>query len=87
LPLNRADAAARNLPIAKKYNVGAVNWGLVAGKTQTYLPWDSWQRPYVTTSAPVWFHDIFYPDGKLYRAYEGDLIRRLTSQSMSNNGQ
>jgi hypothetical protein len=75
------------LPIAKKYNVGATNWGLVAGKTQTYLPWDSWQRPYVTTSAPVWFHDIFYPDGKLYRAYEGDLIRRLTSQSMANNVQ
>jgi len=75
------------LPIAKKYNVGAINWGLVAGKTQTYLPWDSWQRPYVTTSAPVWFHDIFYPDGKLYRAYEGELIRRLTSKPMSNNGQ
>jgi hypothetical protein len=75
------------LPIAKKYNVGAINWGLVAGKTQTYLPWDSWQRPYVTTSSPVWFHDIFYADGKLYRAYEGELIRRLTSKSMSNNGQ
>src|SRR5216683_3095972 len=30
-----------SLPIAKKYNVGAINWGLVAGKTQTYLPWDS----------------------------------------------
>jgi hypothetical protein len=75
------------LPIAKKYNVGAINWGLVAGKTQTYLPWDSWQRPYVTTSSQVWFHDIFYSDGKLYRAYEGALIRQLTSQSMSNDGQ
>jgi hypothetical protein len=28
-----------SLPIAKKYNVAAINWGLVAGKTQTYLPW------------------------------------------------
>ena len=26
------------LPIAKRHNVGAFNWGLVAGKTQTYLP-------------------------------------------------
>ena len=34
------------LPIAKKYHVAAINWGLVAGKTQTYLPWDSWQKPY-----------------------------------------
>jgi len=71
------------LPIARKYNVGAVNWGLVAGKTQTYLPWDSWQRPYVTISPQVWFHDIFYPDGKLYRPSEGELIRQLTSQSVA----
>lgn len=33
------------LPIAKRHNVGAFNWGLVAGKTQTYLPWDSWDHP------------------------------------------
>jgi hypothetical protein len=33
------------LPIAKRERVGAINWGLVAGKTQTYLPWDSWKRP------------------------------------------
>ena len=32
-----------SLPIAKKYKVAAINWGFVAGKTQTYLPWDSWQ--------------------------------------------
>ena len=36
------------LPIAREYHVGAINWGLVAGKSQTYLPWDSWQHPYVT---------------------------------------
>ena len=29
-----------SLPIAKKYNVAAINWCLVDGKTQTYLPWD-----------------------------------------------
>src|SRR5207253_10239464 len=27
-----------SLPIARKYQVAAINWGLVAGKTQTYLP-------------------------------------------------
>ena len=36
------------LPIAKRYNIGALNWGLVAGKTQTYFPWDSWDHPYTT---------------------------------------
>ena len=68
------------LPIAKRYDVGVINWGLVAGKTQTYLPWDSWQRPYVKTKPPVWFHDIFYADGRLYRPYEGELIRKLASE-------
>lgn len=66
------------LPIAKKYKVGAINWGLVAGKTQTYLPWDSWERPYVLEKPPVWFHDVFYPDGTLYREREGTILRELT---------
>ncbi|HEY6446873.1 MAG TPA: 1,4-beta-xylanase [Acidobacteriaceae bacterium] len=67
------------LPIAKKENVGAINWGLVAGKTQTYLPWDSWQRPYVLLQPPVWFHDLFHPDGTPYRQREMDIVRNLTS--------
>ncbi len=74
------------LPIAQKYKVGAINWGLVAGKTQTYLPWDSWQRPYVLTSPTVWFHDLLHPDGKPYRTYEADLIRQLTSQAVARDG-
>lgn len=69
------------LPIAMKYRVAAINWGLVNGKTQTNLPWDSWQRPYVLEKPPVWFHDVFYPDGKPYRQHEIDLIRQLTSQA------
>jgi hypothetical protein len=67
------------LPIAQHSKVGAINWGFVAGKTQTYLPWDSWQRPYVGLVPPVWFHDLFHPDGSLYRPGEGELIRRLTA--------
>jgi Cellulase (glycosyl hydrolase family 5) len=66
------------LPIAKQYHVGAINWGLVKGKTQTYLPWDSWQRPYVLQQPTIWFHDVFYPDGTPYRHSEADLIRELT---------
>jgi hypothetical protein len=66
------------LPIAKRHRVGAINWGFVAGKTQTYLPWDSWHRPYVLEQPTVWFHDIYYPDGKPYRQSEVDIIRTLT---------
>lgn len=74
------------LPIAKRYHVAAINWGLVNGKTQTNFPWDSWQRPYVLLQPTVWFHDIFHPDGTPYRTAETDLIRRLTStpESASN---
>src|SRR5665213_2099676 len=69
------------LPIAMKYHVAAINWGLVNGKTQTNFPWDSWQRPYVLEKPTVWFHDIFYPDGKPYRQHEVDQIRQLTRQA------
>jgi Cellulase (glycosyl hydrolase family 5) len=68
------------LPIAKKEHVAAINWGLVKGRSQTYLPWDSWQRPYVTVTPTVWFHDVFYEDGKPYRTREAELIREATSQ-------
>lgn len=64
------------LPIAKKYKVAAYNWGLVAGKTQTYLPWDSWQKPYIDREPAVWFHDIFQKDGTPYRQEEADFIRQ-----------
>lgn len=66
------------LPIAKKYRVGAVNWGFVVGKTQTNLPWDSWQHPYVKTEPAVWFHDVLRADGKPYREREAEIIRELT---------
>jgi Cellulase (glycosyl hydrolase family 5) len=66
------------LPIAKKHHVGAINWGLVAGKTQTYLPWDSWQRPYVVEKPPVWFHEVFDADGTPYREREVEIMRELS---------
>jgi hypothetical protein len=67
-----------SLPIAKTYKVAAINWGFVAGKTQTYLPWDSWQKPYVGREPAVWFHEIFKQDGTPYKEQEVDLIRKLT---------
>jgi hypothetical protein len=69
-----------SLPIAKKYNVAAINWGLVAGKTQTYLPWDSWERPYVLLQPTIWFHEVFRNDGTPYREHEVSLIRELTGR-------
>jgi hypothetical protein len=68
------------LPIAKAHHVAAINWGLVVGKSQTNLPWDSWQRPYVLIQPTVWFHDVFYADGRPYRQHEADLIQQLTGR-------
>ena len=69
------------LPVARKYNVAAINWGLVAGKTQTYLPWDSWKKAYVDREPAVWHHEVFHKDGKPYRKEETDLIRKMTSEA------
>ena len=68
------------LPIAKEERVGAINWGFVAGKTQTNLPWESWQHPYIHDQPPVWFHEVLHPDGTPYRQAEADLIRQLTGK-------
>lgn len=67
-----------SLPIAKKYNVGAINWGLVDGKSQTIYPWDSWKKPYAK-EPELWFHDIFRKDGTPYKQSEVDLIKNLTA--------
>jgi hypothetical protein len=69
------------LPIAKRRHVGAINWGFVVGKTQTNLPWDSWQKPYVLQEPTIWFHEVLYGDGKPYRQQEAKLIRELTGKA------
>ena len=66
------------LPIAKKYHVGAINWGFVAGKTQTYLPWDSWEHPYTDREPEMWFHEILRTDGKPYSVEEVKFIKEIT---------
>ena len=68
-----------SMPVAKKYKVGAINWGLVSGKSQTIFPWDSWQKKY-TAEPELWFHDIFRADGTAYKISETDFIRELTQR-------
>jgi Cellulase (glycosyl hydrolase family 5) len=67
------------LPLAKAHRVGAINWGLVAGRTQTHLPWDSWRLAYVAHQPAAWFHEVFRADGTPYRERETRLIRELTT--------
>ncbi len=68
------------LPIAKQEHVAAINWGFVAGKTQTYYPWESWEHPYIKSDPPVWFHEVLRSDGTPYRQAEVDLIKQLSGK-------
>jgi hypothetical protein len=68
-----------HLPLLKKENIGAYNWGLVSGKTQTIYPWDSWKKLY-DKEPSIWFHDVFRQDGTPFDASETELIRLLSQK-------
>ncbi len=73
------------LLVGKAHNVGMVNWGLVQGKSQTHLPWDSWERPYTDREPSVWFHEVFRTDGTPYIPEEAAFIKRMTSRARTPN--
>ena len=64
-----------HLPLMKAENVGAINWGLVYGKTQTIFPWGS---PPNAPEPNVWHHDIFRKDGSPFSEQEIRVIKKLT---------
>lgn len=68
------------LPIARKYNVGMINWGFVDGKSQTKYSWDSWTKKY-DAEPELWFHEVFHTDGTPYKKAETDLIKKMTSEA------
>lgn len=66
---------ANTLPLLKREGVGAINWGFVAGKSNTIYAWDT---PIADGSEPKeWFHDIFRKDGTPYKEEEVALIKKL----------
>jgi len=66
------------LPYLKEMHVGAINWGLVSGRSQTIYPWDSWKNPF-KEEPERWFHDVFRNNGTPYDTDETKLIRDLTT--------
>lgn len=68
-----------SLPIAKRMNIAMFNWGFVDGKTQTRLPWDSWDKPYTKSEPPIWFHEVLRADGTPYREAEAAMIRAYSA--------
>jgi hypothetical protein len=68
------------MPMLQEQNIGAYNWGLVSGKTNTIYAWDT---PMPDGKEPkVWLHYIFYKNGKPYKKEEVDLIKSLTKKAV-----
>ncbi|TDX01496.1 beta-L-arabinofuranosidase domain-containing protein [Dinghuibacter silviterrae] len=66
------------MPVLKKNNVAAINWGLVSGKTNTIYAWGT---PMPDGSEPkIWFHDVFRKDGTPFSTEEVTLIKSLTGK-------
>jgi hypothetical protein len=69
------------LPLLREHNVGAYNWGLVEGKTQTHCPWDSWNKKY-KAEPKLWFHDIFRKNGEPYIKEEIEFLKEFTKENV-----
>ncbi|MEM9884053.1 MAG: 1,4-beta-xylanase [Planctomycetota bacterium] len=69
------------LPIMQERGVAAVNWGLVAGRSNTIYPWSTWDKPSPLAEPEVWHHDVFRPDGSPYDPDETNIIRSLAELS------
>lgn len=66
------------MPMLKDNNIGAINWGLVAGKSNTKY---AWGEPIPDGTEPLlWFHEIFRSDGTPYKQEEVELIKSLTTK-------
>lgn len=65
------------MPVLKKENIGAINWGFVSGKTNTIFAWDTPIRD--GKEPPLWFHDIFRKDGSPFSKVEVDFIKNICS--------
>lgn len=68
------------LPIARREKIASYCWGLVAGRSQTLYPWDSWTVSYVENPPDPWFHDVFHSGGRPYRTDEVALVREMMAR-------
>lgn len=64
------------MPLLKRENVGAINWGFVSGKTNTIFAWDTpisdGKEP------PLWFHDIYRRDHTPFSKEEVKFIKEIS---------
>ncbi|MBQ9803003.1 MAG: cellulase family glycosylhydrolase [Clostridia bacterium] len=75
-------------PLFYLERIGCWNWGFVAGKYQTYEPWEgTWQRYENGTETAVdftkWFHDLYRPNHRPYDPKEIELIQHFCALAYS----
>jgi len=63
------------LPVFAANRVGGYHWGLVAGRTQTYMHWGSKKH---SPMPKIWQHDVFHPDGRPYDEKELELLKAFS---------
>lgn len=67
------------LPIFKENEIHAINWGFVAGKTNTIFPWSSWTTEF--DSIPeIWHHDIYRRDKSPFSEDEISFLKEILIQ-------
>ncbi len=84
-------------PLYYLENVGCYNWGFVAGKYQTYEPWESMWKKYYNGDSDgkdfdftKWFHDLFRVNHRPYDPKEIEIIKHFCELAdkdfLKNNG-
>ena len=69
-------------PLFYLEKIGCYCWGFVAGKYQTYEPWESMWTRYDNGGGrsidfTKWFHDLYRPNHRPYDPHETELIREF----------
>ena len=71
-------------PLFYLLKIGCWNWGFVAGKYQTYEPWNSvWEayekNPDLDYDFTKWFHDLYRPNHRPYDPKEIELMKKYAA--------
>lgn len=73
-------------PLFYLERIGCYNWGFVAGKYQTYEPWEgTWSEYFEGKATDVdftkWFHDLYRPNHRPYDPKEIELIKEFCARA------
>lgn len=68
------------LPLYKEKKIGSYHWGLVAGFSQFYLPWEWLKASRPDLDYSKWQHDLFHEDFTPYDPEEIALFKKCTGK-------